>query len=312
MVTEMRAPNGLPRQILLRHSLSVLLLGAALVLPVAIALSSGEQQSLVSSQIPFTDNPLGPIENVTSDWTYYQPATDFCITPDVYEVPSFTGSPCAVTVGRRMASKGTVVSPGTKTTGTYEVKIDTPRLCAQCVRLFIDYRKIPANDGTSMYSHGHAYFRLMSFNFTYASDPVAHSPNIKNLTNDYLVAPPGSTNSAVTSQIDPHLLTYAADSANYAHNDTQGPYYVGPGYFNNAGTWINGAYVDVDIENAKEIGTAELDEIVYGAAFDSNPPGCLDSKVGGSTYTDGNYFYGGCINWGGGDPSGVSPWPDGK
>jgi hypothetical protein len=74
-----------------------------------------------------------------------------------------------------------------------------------------------------MYSHGHANFRLSSLNPTYTSDPVAQSPNVKDLTNDYLVAPPGSASSAVTSQLDPHLLAYAADTANYAHTDAQAP-----------------------------------------------------------------------------------------
>jgi hypothetical protein len=80
------------------------------------------------------------------------------------------------------------------------------------------------------YSQGHAFYRLSSANPTYSSSPVAHSPNIKNFTNDYLVSPPGSAQSQVFSNVDPHLLTYAADTAHFAHTTVQGPYYIGPWY----------------------------------------------------------------------------------
>jgi hypothetical protein len=106
---------------------------------------------------------------------------------------------------------------------------------------------------------------------------------VKNLTNDYLVAPPGAPSSAVTSQLDPHLLACAADTANYAHTDAQGPYYVGPGYSNTAGDLIDGTYEDIDLNAAKELGSA-LDPITYQSGFDSDPKACPDSGLGGPAY----------------------------
>jgi hypothetical protein len=264
-----------------------------------VSLASASSVSSSSPQSPLTDDPLGPLENVTANWGFYQPATDFCITPDVYELPGFTPSPCSADVS------------GTSTSGTYDVKISTPPLCAGCVRLFIDYSKIVPDTGALRYSHGHAYFRLSSLNPTYTSDPVGHSPNVKNLTNDYLVAPPGSLSSAITAQVDPHLLAYAADTAKFAHTDAQGPYYVGPGYYNTAGDFIDGTYVDIDLNGAKELGSA-LDPITYQAGFDSDPKTCPDSELGGPAYADGNYFYAGCVNWMGSSTlGGVNPWPNG-
>ena len=300
MVIRMQIVKRIARRAALTTLVSVTAIPCALILGAFPALSTAHQ-TLTSSDSPLTDDPLGPIENVTADWTYYQPASDFCITPDVYELPAYTGSPCKVAVG------------SATTTGTYEVKISAPALCPTCARIFIDYSKIAANNGTNIYSHGHAFFKVFSLNLTYSADPVAHSPNIKNLTNDYLVSPPGSVISAVMGQLDTSLLTFAADTANYAHNDVQGPYYVGPGYVDAAGNWIDGAYVDINLANATELGNNTLDQVTYGAGFNSDPPSCLDSVIGGPAFADANYFYAGCVNgFGASNPAGVSPWPDGN
>ncbi|MGH9098176.1 MAG: hypothetical protein ACRDWB_12210 [Acidimicrobiales bacterium] len=188
--------------------------------------------------------------------------------------------------------------------------IATPPLCSGCRRLFIDYSKIAAGALPALTAHGHAYFRLMSFNPTYTVAPTAHSPNIKNLTNDSLVAPPGSPLSVLTSTLDPHLMTYAADTANFAHTTVQGPYYVGPWYVNTLGQRIDGAYLDVNLSNAVDLATTSLDDIVYATAFDSAPSTCLDAALLGSAYADGNYFYAGCLDWfGGSSLPGIDPWP---
>lgn len=252
---------------------------------------------------PNSGDPLGPLVDVTAAWQAYQPSSDFCVHPTVFEVPATTETASGATPA--CAASGFP----TTATGLYEVKIDTPPLCAGCRRLFIDFSKIAPSTATAPTSHGHAYLRLMSLNPTYTVPPVAHSPNIKNLTNDYLVAPPGSAISAVTSQVDPYDMAYAADTANFAHTAAQGPYYVGPGYVNTAGKWIYGAYLDVDMSKATQLPQAAMNLIRYAAGFDSSPSTCPDSLLFGAGYTDGNYFYGGCVNaFGASSPPGVDPW----
>ncbi|HVA74634.1 MAG TPA: hypothetical protein VNF71_08715 [Acidimicrobiales bacterium] len=252
---------------------------------------------------PTSSDPLGPLVDVTANWQAYQPSSDFCVHPTVFEVPATTET----ATGSSPACAASGFAPSA--TGLYEVKIDTPPLCTGCRRLFIDYSEIAPSTSTAPTSHGHAYFRLMSLNPTYTVPPLAHSPNIKNLTNDRLVAPPGSPVSALTSQVDPYDMAYAADTANFAHTAAQGPYYVGPGYLNTAGQWVQGAYLDVDMSKATELPQAEANLIRYAAGFDSSPSTCPDSAVFGPTYTDGNYFYGGCVNaFGASTQPGVDPW----
>lgn len=260
----------------------------------------------VTGTDPTSSDPLGPLVDVTANWEAYQPSNDFCVHPTVFEVPATTET--ATGAAPACAASGFP----TAATGLYEVKIATPTLCSGCHRLFIDYSKIGPGTSTAPASHGHAYLRLMSLNPTYTVSPLAHSPNIKNLTNDYLVAPPGSPISALTSQVDPYDMAYAGDTANYAHTAAQGPYYVGPGYLNMNGNWVNGAYLDVDLAKASRLPQEEADVIRYAAGFDSSPSTCADAALFGPTYTDGNYFYGGCVNaFGASGPPGVDPWTGG-
>lgn len=257
-----------------------------------------------TSQTPLNSDPVGPISNVTAHWRYYQPAPDFCVPDQVYEVPSDTQD---TQTGANPACEFSGFSP--TATGLYEVQITTPPLCSTCVRLFIDYAKIaPSSLGT--YSQGHAYIRLSSANPTYVSSPTAHSPNVKNFTNDYLVAPPGSPRSTVAATADPHLLAYAADTAHFAHTTAQGPYYIGPWYLNRWGERIDGAYIDVDLSKAHRLGQTQLDEIYYAAGYNTDPSLCPDT-LADPAYNDGNYLYGGCVNAGGASSEGVDPWPGG-
>lgn len=276
-----------------------MLLTAAAVVALLIATPPAR----ASGTDPTSSDPLGPLVDVTADWQAYQPNSDFCVHPTVFEVPATT----EIATGSTPACAKSGFAPSA--TGLYEVKIDTPGLCQGCRRLFIDYSKIPPSTMSAPTSHGHAYLRLMSFNPTYTVQPLAHSPNIKNLTNDYLVAPPGSPISALTSQVDPYDMAYAGDTANYAHTAAQGPYYVGPGYLNTADQWVTGAYLDVDLSKASQLPQAELNVIRYAAGFDSSPASCPDAALFGPEYTDGNYFYGGCVNaFGASSPPGVDPW----
>ena len=56
---------------------------------------------------PFTQDPLGPLVDVTNVWTDYQPASIFCVKPDVFQAtstgPTTTGADpdCADRIGTR-------------------------------------------------------------------------------------------------------------------------------------------------------------------------------------------------------------------
>jgi hypothetical protein len=252
------------------------------------------------------DDPLGPLVDVTADWQHYQPSSDFCIKPDVIDYPAASD---ATATGADPACRASGFSADA--TGLVEVKIDTPPLCSGCRRYFIDYSLLGPSTPADPSAHGHAYFRMLSFNPTYTVEPTAHSPNIKNFTNDELVSPPNSPQYAVMSRLDPELMAYAADTANFAHTAAQGPYYIGPWYVNEAGQRIDGAYVDVSLTHAVDLHDATLDSIVYAAGFDSDPSSCVDAALLGSAYADGNYFYGGCVNDAAASaPPGLDPWPD--
>ena len=155
---------------------------------------------------PTSDDPLGPLTDVTANWRSYQPASEFCVLPEVYELPA---SP-ETSTGLVPACARSGFAPST--VELYEVKVTAPPLCAGCRRLFIDYSKITPGSATAPTSNGHAYFRLMSLNLTYKVWPNAHSPNIKNLTNDYLVAPPGSPSSIVAAAADQYDMAYTGDT----------------------------------------------------------------------------------------------------
>jgi len=245
-----------------------------------------------SSSIPFVQDPLGPLSDVTGNWQHYQPAPDFCVKPDVTEVPP-DNTPTTTGANPVCAASGFAASA----TGLVEVRIQTPPLCSGCRRLFIDYSKISPNTGLDLSSHGHVYVRPMSWNQTYTVGATSHSPNIKNLTNDALVAPPDSPLPAITSIVDEHAMAYVGDTANTAHIGLQGPYYVGPWYLNTAGDRIEGAYLDVDLSGTVDLPFSELDDIIYAAGFDADPALCPDALLLGSAYADGNYLYGACVDW---------------
>src|SRR6059036_1319031 len=126
---------------------------------------------------PFQADSIGPIKNVTARWTYYQPASVFCVKPDVTEyTPGGTGP----TVGAgNPACRRSGFAPGTK--GLVVIRVRTPTLCPGCRRLFIDFSRIKPG---SQYAHGHVFYRLESPNPTYTFDPLAHSLNTKNFSND--------------------------------------------------------------------------------------------------------------------------------
>ena len=243
-------------------------------------------------------NPLGPLLDVTADWQHYQPSADFCVHPTVAEVPA---SPATLT-GGVPACQASGFSRGTA--GLVERRVAAPPLCSGCHRLFIDFTRRPA-DGAA----GHAFFRLNSLNPTFTVAPTAHSPNIKNFTNDYLVAPPGSPTSTVVATVDRFDMAYVGDTTNFAHIGIQGPYYIGPWYLNQQGQRIYGAYLDLNLNAATRLPLAGANSIVYATGYNADPATCPDALVAGPAYRDGNYLYAGCVNaFGYSALPGIDPW----
>ena len=111
------------------------------------------------------------------------------------------------------------------------------------------------------------------------------------------MSPPNSPQYAVISRIDPELLAYAADTANFAHTAAQGPYYIGPWYVNEAGQRIDGAYVDVSLAHAVDL-QARRPSTASCTPRASTPTRrrAPTQSCCGPAYADGNYFYGGCVN----------------
>jgi hypothetical protein len=237
---------------------------------------------------PFQANAMGPMRDVTANWRHYQPASVFCIKPDVSEyTPGGVG---ATATGRDPACRRSGFPATAK--GLVRVAMRTPGLCRGCRRLFIDFSKIPAaNTPPIYYARGHVFFRLVSPNSSYTINPIAHSPNTKNFTNDKLLAPAGSPQEQVIGALDLHqLFGYVSDTAHFVHTAIQGPYYIGPWYVNRAGRRIEGVYLDVDVADATSLGSAQLDNIVYAAGFNS---GQLCPSE------DQDSFYAGCVDsWG--------------
>lgn len=285
----------MPRRLTAALAAAAVLFATGLLAPWLPARASGTD--------PTSSDPLGPLVDVTSDWQAYQPSGDFCVRPTVFEFPATTETSTGLSPA--CAASGF----GPSDSGLYEVKISTPPLCKGCHRLFIDYAEIGAGTQSAPTAHGHSYFRLMSFNQGYKVPPVGHSPNIKNLNNDFLVSPPGTPISTATAAADQYDWAYTGDTANFGHIAAQGPYYVGPWYLNTAGQRVYGAYLDVDLSGAVNLPESQLNVIRYAAGFDSSPATCADAELGGAEYTDGNYFYGGCVNaFGASSPPGIDPW----
>jgi hypothetical protein len=242
---------------------------------------------------PFQLNVIGPIVNVTAHWRAYQPAAAFCVRPNV---PQYTpGGSGTNDTGRDSVCRRSGFARSAK--GLVKITVRTPVLCAGCRRLFIDFSKIPARNAS--YAHGHVYYHLISDNTTYTVDPIAHSPNTKNFTNDKLLAPSGSPQEQLIGALDLHLASgYVTDTVNFVHTAIQGPYYIGPWYLSRGGRRIHGVYLDVDVADATEASSAQQNAIGYGAGFNS----------GQSCRGDDDSFYAGCLDWWALSASTVNPY----
>jgi hypothetical protein len=240
--------------------------------------------------VPFGTDSMGPLVDVTAHWQDYQPASAFCIKPDARQYTP--GGAGATATGLDAACRRSGFPVGA--TGLVKVAIRTPILCAGCRRVFIDFSKIPATGG----AHGHVYYHLASFNPTYTVDPIAHSPNTKNFTNDKLLSPTGSLQEKLIGAFDLHAIAYVTDTSHFVHNALQGPYYAGPWYLNRHGARVYGVYLDVDIADAARLPIAALNTIVYADGFDSGRlcPG------------DDDLLYAGCLDDWGLSASGIDPF----
>ncbi len=240
---------------------------------------------------PITQSPMGPLIDVTDTWVDYQPAEAFCVRPDVFQ---FTGiGPTVNGDDPDCALSGFAPAD----TGLVKIEIVTPPLCNGCRRLFLDYSQIPANEPSVRYAHGHSYFHYGSLNPTYTVEPIAHSPNVKNFSNDKAVVSEGSVQEPLVWAFDSYNRTFTGNTAHFVHSDVQGPYYTGPWYVNASGQRIIGSYLDVTVAGFGPLpGDHRLNEIAYVAAFHSGEPTCPDELIGGGAYADGDAFYGGCID----------------
>lgn len=232
----------------------------------------------------FQLDAIGPIRDVTASWRSYQPASAFCVRPDVGQYTP--GGDGANATGRDPACRRSGFP--SNATGLVKITIRTPTLCAGCRRLFIDFARIPAaNNPPTHYAHGHVFYRLTSPNFSYTVDPLAHSPNTKNFTNDKLLAPSGSAQEQVIGALDLHQFAgYVSDTAHFTHTAIQGPYYIGPWYLSRAGRHIRGVYLDLDVGDATRYPSSQLNSVGYGAGFNS----------GQSCPSDDDAFYAGCFD----------------
>ena len=240
-------------------------------------------------------DPMGPIANVTAQWRHYQPATTFCIKQDV---TGYTpGGDGATDTGADPICQRSGFAP--TATGLTKIHLRTPTLCGGCRRLFIDFSKIPATNSPPIaYAHGHAYYRLQSLNPFYTVSPVDHSPNTKDFYDDKLVTPDGSPQQPIVAGFELHALDFVTDTAHFIHTASQGPYYIGPWYFNRRFQKVNGLYLDVDVVDAQQLpGGLQVNGIGYSAGFNS----------GQFCPNDDDLFYAGCFDWGGASAEMVDP-----
>jgi hypothetical protein len=246
-----------------------------------------------TAAMPFQLDAMGPIKDVTAHWRQYQPATVFCIKPDVTEyTPGGTG-PTVSAANRACRHSG--FKRGTK--GLVVIRLGTPTLCPGCRRLFVDFSKIKKG---SQYAHGHVFYRLTSPNTTYTLDPNAHSPNTKNFYDDKLVTPEGSPWQPIVWAGDLHQWAgFTTDTAHFVHNVAQGPFYTGAWYVNRRGRRIEGMYLDVDIADGTEYpGGAQANQIGYAAGFNGS----------GRCPSDADFLYGSCVDQWAFSASNVNPW----
>lgn len=272
---------------------------ASTLLLLAIALPAWGQ----TPALPFFQNPIGPMLDVTSRWQDYQPASDFCVKANVADPTDLLVS-AIMPLNSQWQANSTGTDPVCAASGflpgdtdLYKGHIETPILCPGCRRIFFDFSQIPDNDPAQFlfFAHGHIYFRTSSFNPSYTIDPRAHSPNIKNFTNDKLVAPDDSTQERIANAIDLHDMSYVGDTVHYAHTASQGPYYIGPTYLHcdDGCRPIHGAYVDINVGDYSPLPNPTLNAIHYEAGFNSGEATCPDNL---SPYADGNLLYGGCVD----------------
>jgi hypothetical protein len=258
---------------------------------------AGAPHAGAPSGVPFYYDALGPISDVTTHWQHYQPANAFCVQP---EPGGHTPGGVGPTVtGRNAACRHSGYPKAAK--GLIVVRVRTPTLCSGCRRLFIDFSKIPKTGAPPYYyPHGHVFLRLSSANFSYTVDPVDHSPNTKNFTNDKLLAPAGSAQERLIGAGDLHqMFGYVTDTLGFVHTAIQGPYYVGPWYVSRQGRRVHGVYLDLDVADATQNpGGVSFNDVSYAAGFSS----------GQSCPNDDDAFYGGCVDWWGYSSSTVNPY----
>jgi hypothetical protein len=258
----------------------------AAVLPASRAgADSSSNPCDLSASLPQCVAALGPLQDITADWSDYQaapvqaiPISDYAADPEDASPPLGVGTCGAETsqpaAGGAAVPQGTVAAtppagvpspPGSH--GPYCVlrylAADFAPPCPSCHRVLIDYTRIPDGTAISPGAGGHFALRLTpSAGLGGVTAPFnGHSPNIKNLCSDKFVNPsPGAQCDAnpFWAQFDQYGLGMEGDAAIYHHFPTEGRYYNGPAYLAGDGMhisyhWVRGAYVDLDTGSLKDL-----------------------------------------------------------
>jgi hypothetical protein len=268
----------------------------------ALPVTAGAQVSNpcdAQSPPPVCDSALGPLVDVTANWSYYQPAlvqpipiSDYCPNEptcsngDIEDAqPGGAGWCGTETVNQ--PSSGPNIPPSTEVSGLPSFIISAPPpgkytpyngspycilqyipddftpLCAGCYRVFLDYSAIPFGtyNSVSPASDGHWAGHFATDDSFSATTPFnGHSPNFKNLCSDKFINPaPGAGCGPPISQSDLFGHNLEGDSTIFHHYPKEGRYFNGPAYL--AGT-----------------GPADY-HWVNGAYFDVDPAGIAELPV---------------------------------
>ena len=170
------------------------------------------------------------------------------------------------------------------------ISVRTPTLCPGCRRLFIDFSKIPtptARRPTTPAGTPSTGWRRRTSRYTV--DPIAHSPNTKNFTNDKLLAPSGSPQEQLIGALDLHLASgYVTDTVNFVHTAVQGPYYIGPWYLNRGGP--------PDRRRVPRRRRRRRDRSTPTAPAERRSA-TAPASTGQTCPNDDDSFYAGCVDW---------------
>jgi len=278
---------------------ALIVAGAALLAP-ATALAQGNSGNPCDSApaLPFCDSALGALRDVTAAWRTYEAATvqavpisDYASDPQSTTngtcgnetvngtgiPPSFPATPPANPLASaHFAGVPPAIPPpppggwkqGTQYCVLRYIAADFTPPCSACVRLFVDYDKIPATtvatNPVAPGSLGHWAARMSPGTSMSATAMInGHSPNAKNLCSDKFFNPSpgaecaGQPTGQFVNGFDTMGLGIEGNTWHYHHFTLEGRYYNGPYYLAGDGTtvalhWVHGFYMDLNLGGPKD------------------------------------------------------------